>query len=97
MRCGRFSRNSAKLTFLVNNAGGMPGSHVIEDMTEEEWDKVQALNIKSDFLFCKYIVPHMKERKYGRIINFSSVGAINPPGSRHPLQHRESRGNRFHL
>ena len=68
-----------KVDILVNNAGGMPGSHMIEDMTEEEWDKVQALNIKSDFLFCKYIVPHMKERKYGRIINFSSVGAINPP------------------
>jgi len=68
-----------KIDILVNNAGGMPASHMIEDMPEEEWDTVQALNIKSDFLFCKYVVPHMKGRKYGRIINFSSVGAINPP------------------
>jgi NAD(P)-dependent dehydrogenase (short-subunit alcohol dehydrogenase family) len=69
-----------KVDILVNNAGGMPaGARPIEDMMEEEWDKVLALNIKSDFLFCKYTVPHMKEKKYGRIINFSSVGAVNPP------------------
>ena len=68
-----------KIDILVNNAGGMPSIPPIEDITEEEWDKVFALNLKSDFLFCKYVVPHMKEKKYGKIINISSVGAINPP------------------
>jgi NAD(P)-dependent dehydrogenase (short-subunit alcohol dehydrogenase family) len=69
-----------KIDILVNNAGGMrPTSPPIEDITEDEWDRVMALNLKSDFLFCKYVVPHMKERRYGKIINLSSIGAINPP------------------
>ena len=57
-----------KVDILVNNAGGLPESPPIEDITEEEWDKVFALNLKSDFFFCKYLVPQMKERKYGKLI-----------------------------
>jgi NAD(P)-dependent dehydrogenase (short-subunit alcohol dehydrogenase family) len=68
-----------KIDILVNNAGALPPTPPIEDITEEEWDKVLALNLKSDFLFCKFVVPHMKRRKYGKIINLSSIGAINPP------------------
>jgi len=68
-----------KIDILVNNAGGLPPAPPIEDLSEEDWDKVFALNLKSDFFFCKFVVPHMKERKYGKIINFSSVGAIQPP------------------
>ncbi|MBN2238414.1 MAG: SDR family oxidoreductase [Dehalococcoidales bacterium] len=68
-----------KVDILVNNAGGMPDSPPIEDITEEEWDKVFALNLKSDFFFCKYLVPQMKENHYGKIVNLSSIGAINPP------------------
>jgi NAD(P)-dependent dehydrogenase (short-subunit alcohol dehydrogenase family) len=30
----------------------------VEDLTEEAWDKVLALNLKSDFLFCKFVVPY---------------------------------------
>ncbi len=68
-----------KLDILVNNAGGMPSAPPIEDMDEALWDKVVDLNLKSNFLFCKAVVPHMKEKKYGKIINLSSMGAINPP------------------
>lgn len=69
-----------KIDILVNNAGGMPSAPPpLEDITEEDWDKFQALNLKSVFLFSQAVVPHMKERRYGKIINLSSVGAINPP------------------
>lgn len=69
-----------KIDILVNNAGGMPSAPPpLEDITEEDWDKVQDLNLKSVFLFSQAVVPHMKERRYGKIINLSSVGAINPP------------------
>ena len=65
---------------LVNNAGGINlSSPALEDITEEEWDKVYALNLKSDFFFCKFVLPIMKKKKYGKIINLSSVGAIQPP------------------
>lgn len=68
-----------KVDILVNNAGALPPSPPVEDMSEEEWDKVLALNLKSVFLFCKYVVPHMKKERYGKIISLSSIGAINPP------------------
>jgi NAD(P)-dependent dehydrogenase (short-subunit alcohol dehydrogenase family) len=70
-----------KIDILVNNAGGLPSTAPVEDMSEEEWDSVVALNLKSAFLFCKYVVPHMKARKYGKIVNISSLGATVPPSS----------------
>jgi 3-oxoacyl-[acyl-carrier protein] reductase len=69
-----------KIDILVNNAGGMATSpKPIEDMPEADWDKVITLNLKSLFLFSKAVVPQMKKRKYGRIINLSSAAAVNPP------------------
>jgi NAD(P)-dependent dehydrogenase (short-subunit alcohol dehydrogenase family) len=70
-----------KVDILVNNAGGLPSRFPVDKMPEEEWDKVIALNMRGGFLFCKYVVPQMKERKSGRIINISSLGAIHAPGS----------------
>ena len=70
-----------KIDILVNNAGGLPSTAPVEDMSEEEWDSVVALNLKSTFLGCKYVVPHMKAKKYGKIINISSLGATAPPSS----------------
>ena len=75
----RIIKEFGKIDILVNNAGGMPDTPPIEDISEEDWDRVFALNLKSDFFFCKYVVPQMKERNYGKIINLSSIGAINPP------------------
>lgn len=69
-----------KIDILVNNAGGMPAApKPIEEMPEADWDRVLTLNLKSLFLFSRAVVPHMKKRKYGRIINLSSAAAINPP------------------
>jgi NAD(P)-dependent dehydrogenase (short-subunit alcohol dehydrogenase family) len=68
-----------KIDILVNNAGAIAPHKPVEDITEEEWDKVLALNLKSCFLFCKYVVPGMKKQKYGKIISVSSIGAIQPP------------------
>src|SRR4030067_175202 len=49
-----------KIDILVNNAGGIAPHVPVEDLTEESWDKVMALNLKSDFFFCKFVVPHLK-------------------------------------
>jgi NAD(P)-dependent dehydrogenase (short-subunit alcohol dehydrogenase family) len=70
-----------KIDILVNNAGGLPSVYPIEEMPDEEWDKAIALNMRSGFLFCKAVIPHMKAKKYGKIINISSLGAISPPAS----------------
>jgi 3-oxoacyl-[acyl-carrier protein] reductase len=69
-----------KIDILVNNAGGAHIMAPIEELTGEQWDKVMNLNIKSHFLFGKYVVPLMKAQKYGKIIGTSSIGAIQPPG-----------------
>jgi NAD(P)-dependent dehydrogenase (short-subunit alcohol dehydrogenase family) len=67
-----------KVDILINNAGtaGLPKS--ITETTEEEWDRVLAINLKGIFLCCKSVVPHMKEKKYGKIVNISSLAAISP-------------------
>jgi 2-hydroxycyclohexanecarboxyl-CoA dehydrogenase len=70
-----------KIDILVNNAGGLPSRAPVEEMSEEEWDRVVALNLKSAFLACKNVVPSMKKAGYGKIVNISSLGATQPPSS----------------
>jgi 3-oxoacyl-[acyl-carrier protein] reductase len=57
----------------------MSSTPPIEEMTEDQWDQVMDLNLKSNFLFCKTLIPFMKKQMYGRIINISSIGAVFPP------------------
>jgi NAD(P)-dependent dehydrogenase (short-subunit alcohol dehydrogenase family) len=59
---------------LVNNAGTAIRKNVI-DFTLEEWRALTDTNITGVFLACKYFVPHMRGRGYGRIINLTSIMA----------------------
>jgi NAD(P)-dependent dehydrogenase (short-subunit alcohol dehydrogenase family) len=72
-----------KIDILVNCAGGVPGlgARTIDDVNQEAWDRIVSLNLKSVFLCCKAVIPHMRQNRYGRIINISSMGAIHPPAS----------------
>jgi 3-oxoacyl-[acyl-carrier protein] reductase len=60
---------------LVNNAGGFgtvrPST---EEIPDEEWDAILRLNLTSAFLCSKAVLPGMKQRRWGRIINLSSIG-----------------------
>ncbi len=58
---------------LVNNAG-VELKRAVEDTTEEEWDRVLAVNLKSAFLMSKHVIPIMKSQRRGAIVNNSSVG-----------------------
>jgi NAD(P)-dependent dehydrogenase (short-subunit alcohol dehydrogenase family) len=63
-----------RIDVLVNNAGGsMAVSQEIEEITAQDWDKVIHLNLRSTFLCTKAVLPAMKERRWGRIINMSSM------------------------
>lgn len=57
---------------LVNNAA-ISMQKLIQDMTEDEWDRVFDVNIKSMFNTVKYTVPYMINRKWGKIVNISSI------------------------
>src|SRR4030042_1909011 len=52
-----------KIDLLVNNVGGFKDFPSIVETTEEEWDRVVALNLKSVFLCSRAVVPSMMERK----------------------------------
>lgn len=61
-----------RIDILVNNAGiGFPGPTY--ETSEEDWDKVLAINLKSIFIMSKSVIGYMKKQKYGRIINIGSV------------------------
>jgi len=60
------------IDILVNNAGIIRMASVI-DLTEEEWDAMFAVNVKGVYLCCKAVVPHMIEKKSGRIVNIGSA------------------------
>ena len=65
-----------KLRILCSNAGIFP-QVAIEDMTEEDWDKVQNVNAKGTFLVAQAALKYMKKQSYGRVILTSSItGAI---------------------
>jgi (2S)-[(R)-hydroxy(phenyl)methyl]-succinyl-CoA dehydrogenase BbsD subunit len=68
-----------RVDILVNNVG-MARDGWLAKMSEEDWDTVLAVNLKSQFLCCRAVAPHMMEQKSGRIINISSRACLGGPG-----------------
>ena len=64
-----------RIDILVNNAGIFPTSPV-EEMREEEWDRVIGTNLVGTFLCSKAVVPHLLARRSGRIISLTSGRAF---------------------
>jgi len=62
------------IDILVNNAG-IARVQSIEEITERDWDELIAVNLKSCFLVTQAVLPGMRARRWGRIINLSSVAA----------------------
>ena len=64
-----------RLDILHNNIGiEIPGG--IDEISEESWDKVLNVNLKSMFLLCKHALNYMEKQRSGSIINISSINAI---------------------
>lgn len=63
------------ISILVNNAGDIIETTPFESVSEDLWDKVMDVNLKSVFLCSKYCLPGMKAKRYGRIVNISSLAA----------------------
>lgn len=61
------------IDILVNNAG-VNSDFLLEEMAVEEWDRIMAVNLRGTFLCCKHVIPLMRRKRYGRIVNLSSQG-----------------------
>jgi 3-oxoacyl-[acyl-carrier protein] reductase len=62
------------VTILVNNAA-VARPQLIEEVTESDWDEVITVNLKSVFLVTQAVLPGMRARRWGRVINLSSAAA----------------------
>jgi 3-oxoacyl-[acyl-carrier protein] reductase len=69
-----------RVEILVNNAGDLLARRTLGDMSEEYWDQIMALNLKSAFLCVKAVWEEMAARKSGCIINVSSIAGRNGGG-----------------
>lgn len=74
-----------KLDVLVNNAGSMVQRIAFENVTDEIWDNVYDVNVKSMFYVTQEALPYLKESPHATIVNVASVAARNGggPGSIH--------------
>ena len=67
-----------QIDILVNNAGVTHLPAPLEEISEEDFDRVTAVNCKSVYLTACALVPHMKERRTGAILNVSSTAGLSP-------------------
>lgn len=66
-------RRRGRIDILVNNAGIAGRAAPIEEQTDKDWQNAIAVNLTGVFYFCRAVVPHMRARKYGRIVNIASI------------------------
>jgi 3-oxoacyl-[acyl-carrier protein] reductase len=67
-------RDLGEIEILVNNAG-IAQTKPIAEITLEDWDRILRVNLTSAFLVTQRVLPNMRKRRWGRIINLSSVAA----------------------
>ena len=68
-----------RIDILHNNVGIAELGGAV-DASEESWDRVLAVDLKSQFLTCKYVLPHMEKQGGGTIVNISSIAGIRYSG-----------------
>ena len=74
-----------RLDILINSAGvSMPEALPLEDVPIELWDRIMNTNTRGTFLFCREVLPLMKSRNTGQIINILSTGAFRSNANNAP-------------
>ncbi len=73
---GNIRNFSSHIDVLVNNAG-VDLQKMLIDTTENEWNRLFDINVKGMFNCCRAVLPEMVKRKYGKIVNISSILGVN--------------------
>lgn len=68
-----------RIDILINNAG-ITQDAMFHKMTDEQWDRVLNINLNGTYNCTKYVVPGMRDQKYGKIVNISSSSAYGNAG-----------------
>jgi NAD(P)-dependent dehydrogenase (short-subunit alcohol dehydrogenase family) len=69
----RVIQTAGSLEIVVNNAGIAGRAAPIWEQTDADWHRVMNLNINAPFYLCRAVLPHMRARGYGRIVNIASI------------------------
>jgi 3-oxoacyl-[acyl-carrier protein] reductase len=77
---GEIEERYGRVDILVNNAGSLIERRNFSEMTEDLWDRVMDVNLKSVFLCSRAVLPLMKRQGKGRIVNMTSIAARNGGG-----------------
>jgi acetoacetyl-CoA reductase len=70
--CEKIEQEMGEISVLVNNAG-ITRDKMLHKMALDEWHKVIETNLTSCFSMCRAVIPKMRERNYGRVVNISSI------------------------
>lgn len=79
------------IDILVTCAGGYKAYANFEEITEDEWDRVIELNLKSVYLCCRAVIPYMKMKKWGRIINLGSLAGRSASAGTSPAHYASAK------
>ncbi|HLL99163.1 MAG TPA: SDR family NAD(P)-dependent oxidoreductase, partial [Rubrobacteraceae bacterium] len=77
---GEIEDSFGRLDVLVNNAGSLIERRSLSEMTDDLWDRVMVVNLKSVYLVTRAVLPIMRRQGSGRIINMTSIAARNGGG-----------------
>lgn len=79
------------IDILVTCAGGYKAYGGFEDISEEDWDQVIDVNLKSVYLCCKAVLPYMKNEGWGRIINLGSLAGRSTSAGTSPAHYASAK------
>jgi NAD(P)-dependent dehydrogenase (short-subunit alcohol dehydrogenase family) len=75
---GRALNELGSIQILVNNAGIYGPKGTIDEVDWDEWVRTVEINLFGSVLMCRHVIPHMREARYGKIIQLSGGGATQP-------------------